>query len=40
MWCVFPVAISEVDVYIHEDGRVEVTGGEIQRSVVPILGKA
>ena len=28
---------SEVDVFIHEDGRVEVTGGEIQREVVPIL---
>lgn len=28
---------SEVDVYIHADGRVEVTGGELQTAVVPIL---
>ena len=30
---------SEVDVYIHGDGRVEVTGGPIQRAVVAILGE-
>lgn len=29
---------SEVDVYIHGDGRVEVTGGERQTEVVRILG--
>ncbi|MBP9122055.1 MAG: M24 family metallopeptidase [Ignavibacteriaceae bacterium] len=28
---------SEIDVYIHADGRVEQTGGERQWSVVPIL---
>ena len=28
---------SEVDVFIHGDGRVEVTGGPIQREIVPIL---
>ncbi|MCA9064331.1 MAG: M24 family metallopeptidase [Planctomycetaceae bacterium] len=28
---------SEVDVYIHADGRVEVTGGDLQKEVVPIL---
>ena len=28
---------SEVDVYIHADGTVEVTGGPIQRSVVAIM---
>lgn len=28
---------SEVDVYIHEDGTPEVTGGPIQTEVVPIL---
>ena len=28
---------SEVDVYIHTDGRVEVTGGPVQTEVVPIL---
>lgn len=30
---------SEVDVYIHADGRVEVTGGEIQTKVVAILAE-
>lgn len=29
---------SEVDVYIHADGSVEVTGGDLQAAVVPILG--
>lgn len=28
---------SEIDVYIHHDGRVEVTGGPLQTEVVPIL---
>jgi Xaa-Pro aminopeptidase len=28
---------SEVDIYIHADGRVEVTGGEIQTEVMAIL---
>jgi Xaa-Pro aminopeptidase len=28
---------SEIDVYIHADGKVEVTGGPIQTAVVPIL---
>lgn len=28
---------SEVDVYIHSDGTVEVTGGELQTAIVPIL---
>ena len=28
---------SEVDVYIHTDGRVEVPGGPVQTEVVPIL---
>lgn len=30
---------SEVDVWIHDDGTVEVTGGEIQTEVVPILAR-
>ncbi len=30
---------SEVDVYIHPDGRVEVTGGELQTEVVAILSR-
>ena len=28
---------SEVDVYIHADGKVEVTGGDLQTEVVRIL---
>lgn len=28
---------SEVNLYIHADGRVQVTGGPIQRAIVPIL---
>lgn len=28
---------SEIDVYIHPDGRVEVTGGPVQTEVVPLL---
>ena len=28
---------SEIDIYIHADGTVEVTGGPIQTAVVPIL---
>lgn len=31
---------SEVDVYIHADGTVEVTGGEIQTEIVAILADA
>ncbi len=30
---------SEVDVYIHEDGRVQVTGGPLQTAVVAILSE-
>lgn len=30
---------SEIDVYIHADGTVEVTGGPIQTAVVPILAE-
>jgi Xaa-Pro aminopeptidase len=30
---------SEINVYIHPDGRVEVTGGPLQTSVVPILAE-
>jgi Xaa-Pro dipeptidase len=30
---------SEVDVFIHGDGSVEVTGGDIQTEVVPILAQ-
>ncbi|MEZ6127394.1 MAG: M24 family metallopeptidase [Planctomycetaceae bacterium] len=30
---------SEIDVYIHADGRVEVTGGPIQTAVIPILAE-
>jgi len=30
---------SEVDVYIHADGRVQVTGGPIQTAIVPILAE-
>ncbi len=28
---------SEIDVYVHPDGRVEVTGGPVQTEVVPIM---
>lgn len=28
---------SEIDVYVHADGKVEVTGGPVQTEVVPIL---
>ncbi|MCA9058028.1 MAG: M24 family metallopeptidase [Planctomycetaceae bacterium] len=30
---------SEIDVYIHADGRVEVTGGERQTAVIPVLAQ-
>ena len=30
---------SEIDVYIHADGRVQVTGGPIQTAIVAILGE-
>jgi Xaa-Pro aminopeptidase len=30
---------SEVDVYVHADGRIEVTGGPIQTAVVAILAE-
>lgn len=30
---------SEVDVFIHADGKVQVTGGPIQTSIVPILSE-
>ncbi|MFZ9090840.1 MAG: M24 family metallopeptidase [Planctomycetaceae bacterium] len=30
---------SEIDVYIHPDGQVEVTGGDLQTEVVPILSR-
>ena len=28
---------SEINVFIHADGRVQVTGGPLQTAVVPIL---
>lgn len=28
---------SEIDVYVHPDGRVEVTGGPVQTEIVPIM---
>lgn len=30
---------SEIDVYIHADGKVQVTGGPIQTTIVPILAE-
>ena len=30
---------SEIDIYIHADGTVEVTGGPIQTAVVAILAE-
>jgi Xaa-Pro dipeptidase len=30
---------SEVDVYIHADGKVQVTGGPVQTAIVAILAE-
>jgi Xaa-Pro aminopeptidase len=30
---------SEINVFIHADGRVQVTGGPLQTTVVPILAE-
>ena len=30
---------SEVDVFIHADGTVQVTGGPVQTAIVPILSE-
>jgi Xaa-Pro aminopeptidase len=30
---------SEVDVYVHADGQIEVTGGPVQTAVVAILAE-
>jgi Xaa-Pro aminopeptidase len=30
---------SEIDVYIHADGKVQVTGGPVQTAIVAILAE-